>query len=79
MIVTRALNPREKDLLIGNEIHDLLLLGTDEDILLLEPAPVGGWTHDALEECIVHFEKNNDDVWDAYLGKKDNWIGSSEV
>jgi hypothetical protein len=75
MIVTRAENETEEDLLIGFEKEQLIIvsIGDKEDVYI-EPLN-GFWTHDALEA--IDYNLHGPDGWDAYLGKQ--WIGSSEI
>lgn len=76
MIVTRRINKETNDLLKGNERLDLIVcdLGSDSNSKIT--APSGGWTHELLED--YPFNENYPFGWDAYLGSKNNWIGSSE-
>ena len=73
MIISRPLNPREPDLLPGNETKPLRFLAPDGSQLSEVQAPAGGWTHDGLEAAV----QPDAEPWDAFLG--DAWIGSSEL
>jgi hypothetical protein len=75
MIITRALNKGEKDLLIGFENEQLTIKCMDDKAdIVIEPVD-GFWTHEALE--FIDYNKHSPSGWDAYLGEK--WIGSSEI
>lgn len=81
-IVARAVLPGEPDLLKGKEYQPLVFTDLDSNHLYTIQAPVGGWTHDGLEQAGADVDiKIQQDGWDAYFGFacSDNWIGSSEV
>ncbi|AEH16194.1 hypothetical protein Sbal117_4556 (plasmid) [Shewanella baltica OS117] len=77
MIVSRPINNENNDLLVGCEQSCLLIRDLKDNLVLCQKAPDGGWTHDALEA--FDYYQYSPYGWDAYLGNKDNWIGSSEV
>ena len=76
MIVTRKLNNTEQDLLLGRENHILIITDIASDKIKNISAPTGGWTHSALEA--IEYATTFPFGWDAYLGDKEHWIGSSE-
>ncbi|WP_018984049.1 hypothetical protein [Salinimonas chungwhensis] len=75
MIVARAINEKEPDLLVGYETLNLIIKDLGGEVVTELPPADGIWTHDALE--LVDYDKHSPFGWDAYLG--DQWIGSSEV
>jgi hypothetical protein len=77
MIVSRPVGNEINDLLIGCEKNDLLVCDLEDNLVLCQKSPESGWTHDALES--FDYYQYSPYGWDAYLGHKDNWIGSSEV
>lgn len=76
MVITRPLENETNDLLEGLEMCDLLIF-EGESLIRKETAPTTGWTHELLES--YPFDYYSPYVWDAYLGDKNQWIGSSEV
>lgn len=80
MIVVRPKSRREPDLLLGCEHNTLMFTDLDGHIIQQHTPPGDGWSHQLLEDIAgVLPEQVQRDGWDAYLGNKDNWIGSSEV
>lgn len=75
MIVARAINQNEKDLLIGFETKQLTIKSLDKKVVVNITPTNGFWSHDALEA--VDYDKHSPLGWEAYLGAQ--WIGSSEV
>jgi len=75
VIITRPINPREPDLLIGFECLALIIHDLDGNEVATVSAPSGRWTHDELESLDLY--SYSPYGWDAYLGT--NWVGSSEV
>lgn len=76
MIVARPKH-NEPDLLTGNESNNLIIMNLNEEVVKTISPPDGGWSHDKLES--VTYDTISPHGWDAYLGNKSNWIGSSEV
>lgn len=76
MIVSRPIGLETNDLLEGQEMSDLLIY-EDENLMKRQVAPIGGWTHELLES--YPYDNYAPFIWDAYLGDKSHWIGSSEV
>jgi hypothetical protein len=80
-LITRPLHG-EKDFLIDDNLVNFkfFLKDLDGQVLFIQDSPVGGWSHDALEQ-IDCFKLAGDRVWDAYLvdGISEHWIGSSEI
>ncbi len=80
MIVTRAKNTQELDLLLGKERETFILTDLDNKIILQIESPSSGWTHDLLEMQELQLSKEIwSDGWNAFLGGLDYWIGSSEL
>lgn len=76
MIVARP-KQNEPDLLAGNELCNLIISDLNGLVVETVHPPADGWTHDKLEA--VSYDTICPYGWDAYLGNKDNWVGSSEV
>ncbi len=76
MIVARPIK-NEPDLLTGNENSPLIITDLCDQIKNTLEAPEDGWTHDKLEA--INYDNISPCGWEAYLGNKGNWIGSSEV
>lgn len=64
----------ERDILGALRHQRLLVRGLDGSTLLIQQAPVHGWTHEAL--CDVQPESAVNGC-DAFLGT--SWVGSTEV
>lgn len=79
MIVSRPLNANEPDLLVNNEQKDVIVVPMDATLPVSIPATGEGWTHNSLEKLSCQLDSDYPFGWDAYLGTKDHWIGSSEV
>lgn len=80
MIVARAINEKELDLLVGNEHEPFILTDLDNNIISQIKSPENGWTHELLEEQEMTLSDEIWSVgWNAYLGSLEHWIGSSEV
>lgn len=77
MIVSRPIGNETNDLLLGYEREPLLVYDLEGVLILHENAPSSGWTHETLEHFKYHDVAPHG--WDAYLGSKERWIGSSEV
>ncbi|KLV03558.1 hypothetical protein ABT56_19210 [Photobacterium aquae] len=72
--IARPINPNELSLLDGSENDNLIILGEDDAVLKIIPAPPDGWNHDTLENACNAQEF---DYADAFLDTR--WIGSTEV
>lgn len=80
MIVARTKTPKEPDLLRGCEHYTLIFTDLDGHIIQQHTPPGHGWNYQLLEDIADALpEQAQRDGWDAYLGDKSNWIGSSEV
>lgn len=79
MIMTRPLNPSDRDHLSGCELDKLITTDLDGNGEQIHSAPEQGWTHDALEGLTDELNNSYPQGWNAYLRGQDNWVGSSEV
>lgn len=77
MIVSRPIGNEVNDLLYGHEQKKLMICNLEGEIVLSKSPPEEGWTHNLLE--VFNYDEHSPYGWDAYLGTKENWIGSSEV
>lgn len=77
MIVTRPTGSETNDLLDGHEFKDLMVFNLEGELVARQNPPYDGWCHDSLEALSIDDMSPNG--WNAYLGDKDYWVGSSEV
>ncbi len=77
MLVTRPIGNETNDLLSGKEFKDLMVYNLEGGLEARQKPPLDGWCHHSLEALSIDEMPPNG--WNAYLGDKDCWVGSSEV